>query len=98
MLRQSSKESDLSGVGGVGSKEETQTCQPSKVVVSGVGGVGNVGFSGDNSRPSADYRNGKSEVSGIGAQEIHHNNTNTINLDFFWSNNHPQSARTICNY
>jgi hypothetical protein len=58
----------------VGSKEETQ----SKDGVSDVSGVDGVGFSGDNSEP-ADYRSERSEASGIGAQKIHDNNTNTIN-------------------
>jgi hypothetical protein len=91
LLRQSSKESvgDVSNVGDVGSKDETQTCQPIKEVVSD---VGDVGSSGDTSGPSVDYCNEKSEASGIGAQKIHDNNTNTNNLDFFWSNNNPQSA------
>jgi hypothetical protein len=53
----------------VGSKEETQSKD----------GVDGVGFSGDNSEPIADYRSERSEASGIGAQKIHDNNTNTIN-------------------
>ena len=91
LLRQSSKESvdDVSDVSDVGSKEETRTCQPSK---DSAGDVSDVGFRGDTSGQSADYRNEKSEASGIGAQKIHDNNTNRNNLDFFWSNNHPQST------
>jgi hypothetical protein len=94
LSRQSIKESvgDVSDVSDVGSKEKTQTFQPNKDVVSDVSDVSDVGFRGDTSGQSAYYRNENSEASGIGAQKIHNNNTNTNSLDFFWSNNQPQST------